>query len=274
MKLSSWKTTLAFALAACVGFNVGNVGRAQNASPNCSATSRDYYAKSEYVTVEGNGARDVAKECDKIVKGLEKRYGKPKRWRSFPVRFAPGKSKYVAGYTRYVEPNVIEVKIYQTFEESRGGTLDHELTHAFFFYYFDSNFNLLLNEGLAQNSETINRARYRDLVYRRYIAGEFDSLERLYRLESYDFKLLIYTQGFGVVDFLIARGGSKWFAAFVDDLTENERELDDALLRFYGYRSVKELEKDWLEYVGKGQDRAKTRALGRTGTWTGIDCDY
>jgi len=216
--------------------------------------------RSEYVAVTGPNAAAIGRECDAIVKRLEARYGKPAYWRVFPVNYAPGRGGAVAGYTIYQTPNVVEVAIFQTFEESRGKTLDHELTHAFFFYYLQSNFDLLMNEGLAQNSEYGSRDRLRDQVYARWARGDFLPLDALYGLNRYDRGLLIYTQGFSVVDFLIARGGSKWFAAFMLELTAT-KDLDRALSRFYGYANLSAFERDWLEYVRQGQDRANVRAL-------------
>lgn len=218
-------------------------------------------ARSEYVVVSGENADALAQECDQIIKRLEARYGKPRYWRPFPVRFAPGKGGNVAGYTSYVCPNVLEVAIFQTPDEARGGALDHELTHAFFFYYLRSNFNLLLNEGLAQNSEYANRARLRENVWRRFESGDFASLRSLYQRRQYDANMLIYCQGFSAVDFLIGRGGSKWFAAFVDDLTNGSQDLTTALKRFYGYDGVDEWEDAWLEFVVNGQERAAVRAV-------------
>ncbi|MBQ9873653.1 MAG: hypothetical protein IJM30_04230 [Thermoguttaceae bacterium] len=229
----------------------------------------DSYARadreSKFVVVQGfDGAEreKVERECVAIVRGLAERYGKPRYWRVFPVRFAPGKGGAIAGYTSYRRPSVTEVAIFQTFEESRGGTLDHELTHAFFFHYLESNFDLLLNEGLAQNSETANRARLRNWVCARFQAGDFAPLASLYGSNRYDSGLLMYVEGFGVVDYLLARGGSKWFAAFMIDLVEKD-DVEASLRRFYGIASLDALEREWLEYVAEGQNRATVRAVGR-----------
>ena len=165
----------------------------------------------------------------------------------------------VAGYTSYAGGVVREVVVYQSFDVARGGTLDHELTHAFFFYWLDANFDLFLNEGAAQNSEYRRREALRRTVYSRYRNGDFVPIDKLYGRNSYDGSLLIYHQGFSVVDFLIARGGSKWFAAFLDDLTRGTRDINKAFKGFYGYADLKELEADWLDYVESGQDRAATR---------------
>ncbi len=215
---------------------------------------------SRYVEVRGSDAEKIARECDEIVDRLVERYGEPRTWKRFPVIFKSGGGS-VAGYTSYAGGVVREVVVYQSFDVARGGTLDHEITHAFFFYWLDSNFNLLLNEGLAQNAEWRRREALRQTVYRRYRAGEFVPVADLYRRDNYDGSLLIYHQGFSVVDFLIARGGSKWFAAFVDDLTNGSRDVNKALEKFYGYRALEELDKRWTRYVEEGQDRTTTEAV-------------
>ncbi len=203
---------------------------------------------------------EIADACDKILDRLEARYGKPRVWRSFPIYFRRYTGNGVAGYTQYGGSGVVEVVVYETLENSVGGTLDHELTHAFFFYLLNSNFDLFLNEGLAQNSEYRRRESLRQTVYRRYSNGEFWSLDRLYGRNAYDSGLLIYHEGFSVVDFLIARGGSIWIAAFMDELVKTN-DVNATLARFYGYRNIQELQTAWERYVEGGQDRQTVRAI-------------
>lgn len=210
---------------------------------------------SKYVTVSGANAETIGKECDAIIARLIERYGQPRTWTQFPVIFTTGGGGRIAGYTSYQGGLVKEVVVYQSFEVARGGTLDHELTHAFAFYWLNSNFDLFLNEGIAQNSEYKRRGTLRQIVYQRYNNGDFIALNQLYGRNSYDSSLLIYHEGFSVVDFLIARGGSKWFVAFLDDLTNGSRDISTALKNFYGYQSLKELEIDWIDFVENGQDR-------------------
>ena len=207
-------------------------------------------------------SEEIADECDKILDRLEERYGKPKVWRSFPVYFRAYTGNGVAGYTMYNGERVTEVVVYESFQNSIGATLDHELTHAFFFYFLNSSFDLFLNEGLAQNSEYKRRASLRQTVYRRYSNGEFWTIDRLYGRNSYDSSLLIYHEGFSVVDFLIARGGSEWLAEFMHDLVARGN-VDESLSLFYGYQSLKHLQKDWLNYIEGGQDRLTVDAIGR-----------
>lgn len=203
---------------------------------------------------------EIADACDKILDRLEVRYGKPKVWKSFPVYFRRYTGNGIAGYTQYSSGGVVEVVVYEGLESAIGGTLDHELTHAFFFYLLNSNFDLFLNEGLAQNSEYRRRESLRQTVYRRYSNGDFWDLARLYGRNSYDGSLLIYHEGFSVVDFLIARGGSLWIAAFLDELVKTN-DVDKTLERFYGYKNLAELQKAWKEYIENGQDRQTVEAI-------------
>lgn len=203
---------------------------------------------------------EIADACDEILDRLEERYGKPKVWNAFPVYFERYRGDGIAGYTSYVAPNVAKVVCFEPFETAKGGTLDHELTHAFFFYFLNSNFDLFLNEGLAQNSEYRRRETLRQTVYRRYNNGEFWDISRLYGRNRYDNSLLIYHEGFSVVDFLIARGGSKWFAEFMTELVKTN-DVDKALARFYGYKNLKELQTAWIEYIEGGQNRGSVKAV-------------
>lgn len=203
---------------------------------------------------------EVADEADRILDRLEERYGKPRTWRPFPIYYKRYKGDGVAGYTLYSQPEVKEVVIFETFSDSVGATLDHELTHAFFFYFLNSNFDLFLNEGLAQNSEYRRRESLRQTVYRRYTAGQFWELDQLYGRNKYDGSLLIYHQGFSVVDFLIGRGGSLYFAAFMQQLVRTN-DFDGCLRSFYGYKNIKELQAAWQVYIETGQNRATLPAV-------------
>lgn len=201
----------------------------------------------------------IADEVDQILDRLTARYGAPKVWKSFPVIFRPYTGNGVAGYTLYSNSVVKEVVVYESLENAIGGTLDHELTHAFFFYFLNSNFDLFLNEGVAQNSEYRRREALRQTVYRRYSSGEFWPIDKLYGRDSYDNSLLIYHEGFSVVDFLIGRGGSEWFAAFLRDLLQTGN-INDSLARFYDYKTLSELQVEWHKYINNGQDRKSVEA--------------
>lgn len=203
---------------------------------------------------------EIADEADRILDRLEERYGRPKVWKAFPIYFRTYRGDGVAGYTLYAEPVVKEVVVYESLKNAVGGTLDHELTHAFFFYFLNSNFDLFLNEGLAQNSEYRRRESLRQTVYRRYSNCEFWDLDRLYGRNSYDSNLLIYHEGFSVVDYLIGRGGSQWFSAFMTALVKTD-DIDGCLRSYYGYKDLKELQSAWKSYIETGQNRATLPAV-------------
>lgn len=203
---------------------------------------------------------EIADACDKILDRLEARYGKPRVWEPFPVYFKRYRGDGIAGYTQYGGGRVNEVVVFESLDNAIGGTLDHELTHAFFFYLLNSNFDLFLNEGLAQNSEYRRRETLRQTVYRRYSNGDFWDLDKLYGRNRYDDGLLIYHEGFSLVDFLIARGGSLWIAAFMDELVKTD-DVNKTLERFYGYKNLSELQSAWTNYVESGQDRQTVGAI-------------
>jgi hypothetical protein len=203
---------------------------------------------------------EIADECDRILDRLEERYGKPKVWKPFPIYFQRYRGDGVAGYTLYQSGVVARVVCFEPLSSAKGGTLDHELTHAFFFYFLNSNFDLFLNEGLAQNSEYRRRESLRQTVYRRYNNGEFWTLSSLYGRNAYDGGLRIYHQGFSVVDFLIARGGSLWIGEFLKELVATNN-INQCLMRYYGYKNISELQSDWIDYVITGQNRHAVGAV-------------
>lgn len=217
--------------------------------------------RSNFVEVFGVANRaEAERECDAIIFRLFDRYGVPENWVKFPVVFTGGGRGY-AGCTFYQKPRVIRVEICQAFGTALGGTLDHELTHAFMFYKLNNVFRLFFNEGVAQNSEYAQRNRLRETVYRRAANGEFIALDNLVNRNRYDGSLLIYHQGFSVVDFLIARGGSAWLCEFLEATTNGNVSLNNALRTFYGYETLGDFERDWENYVDEGQDRASVAPL-------------
>lgn len=230
-------------------------------APFIATANADDEYRSNFVDVSGVPNRgEVERECDAIIFRLMERYGTPQNWERFPVVFTGGGRGY-AGCTFYQKPKVLRVEVCQPYASARGGTLDHELTHAFFFYLLNDAFSLFFNEGVAQNSEYRQRDRLRQTVYRRASNGEFVPLERLVNRNSYDASLLIYHQGFSVVDFLIARGGSAWFYAFLERLTHGDEGVSDCLKRFYGYEEFSDFESDWWSFVDGGQNRADVETL-------------
>jgi len=203
---------------------------------------------------------EIADACDEILDRLVERYGKPRVWKPFSIYFQRYRGDGVAGYTLYQGGAVVRVVCFEPLTSAKGGTLDHELTHAFFFYFLDSNFDLFLNEGLAQNSEYRRRESLRQTVYRRYNNGEFWDIANLYGRNAYDNALRIYHQGFSFVDFLVARGGSQWLASFMTELVRTN-DVDATLYRYYGYRNLKEAQRAWLDYVIYGQNRQSVEAI-------------
>ncbi len=197
---------------------------------------------------------EIADACDEILDRLVERYGKPRVWKPFSIYFQRYRGNGVAGYTLYQGGAVVRVVCFEPLTSAKGGTLDHELTHAFFFYFLNSNFDLFLNEGLAQNSEYRRRESLRQTVYRRYNNREFLDLDQLYGLNRYDGKLLIYHEGFGFVDFLVARGGSLWLSEFMKELVRSN-DINATLYRYYGYRKLTEAQDAWYDYIERGQNR-------------------
>ena len=86
------------------------------ASPTRAATPQGEY-RSKYVAASGANREAIERECDAIVERLAALYGRPKRWRAFPVKIEPREGGSIAGYTLYRAPNVLEVVSYRSLEE-------------------------------------------------------------------------------------------------------------------------------------------------------------
>jgi len=205
---------------------------------------------SDYVSTQ---SAEAGSACDAIIKRLENWYGTPERWSKFPVYFRGYTGNGVAGYTQYSGDRVSEVVVYFPLEKTEGGTLDHELTHAFTFFLVGGNYDLFFNEGASQCSEVKRLDELRTATYQQYARGEFWRLRDLIGRNRYDDRLRMYRQSYSVVEMLIRLGGRDYFGRFLCEL-KSSGDVDGTLERFYGFGSVDELEAKWIEYLNNGQE--------------------
>ncbi|HVS40278.1 MAG TPA: hypothetical protein VMS17_32270 [Gemmataceae bacterium] len=126
--------------------------------------------------------------------------------------------------------------------------LPHEVTHTVFAYYFRQPVPRWADEGGAVLSEDdIERNRHDQLV--RQILntpGRAIPLRRLFSLTKYPPDVMVlYAEGYSVSNFLVASSNRGVFLNFVAQGMRGD--WDGAVKANYGYGSVEELEKAWVE---------------------------
>ncbi len=136
--------------------------------------------------------------------------------------------------------------------------LPHEVTHTVFAYYFRQPVPRWADEGGAVLSEDdIERNRHDQLV--RQILntpGRAIPLRRLFSLTKYPPDVMVlYAEGYSVSNFLVAKSNRGVFLNFVAQGMRGD--WDAALRTNYGYGSVEELEKAWVESLSHPRPQAQ-----------------
>lgn len=146
--------------------------------------------------------------------------------------------------------------------------LPHEITHTVFAHKFRRPLPRWADEGGAVLSEDYQELRRHDLLVRQLINEQRKiPLSRLFNLTEYPRDVMaLYAQGFSVANFLVSRGSRILFLDFVD--YGQRYGWDTAAQQFYGFRSVNQLENEWIEWLraGRGTGADGPRTLARTAT--------
>ncbi len=139
--------------------------------------------------------------------------------------------------------------------------LPHEVTHTIFAARFGRPVPRWADEGGAVLSEDYLEHRRHDLEVRQHLnAGRHSiPLRRLFVMTEYPAQMeVLYTEGFSVSRFLVARGGKRKFLQFVEGGLFGDWE--GAAQRIYGFApvgnrtAVEMLESAWLNWLRVGRD--------------------
>ncbi len=146
----------------------------------------------------------------------------------------------VFGWRMYVQGNLREVL---------KSVLPHEINHTIFASYFRRPLPRWLDEGAAVSVERgSERTRMKTLLQRNLQAGVRYPLRKLFEFKAYPKNvLLLYAQGFSVVEFLLEDGGHRVFMQFTGHLLRHGP--DSALKKFYAIRDAEHLEAKWLRWI-------------------------
>lgn len=133
-----------------------------------------------------------------------------------------------------------------------GAAFGHELTHVVLADKFsDGRLPAWADEGMAvlADSGVKQDAHQRDLHVARSSRRTFRLVE-LFALDGYpaaERQAAFYGQSASLVRYLVARGTPEQFVTFL--IAAGSDGYDSAARKVYGLRGVRELERDWLQYV-------------------------
>ena len=146
----------------------------------------------------------------------------------------------------------MDMSIEGTLDRLIASVLPHEITHTVFAHHFRGPLPRWADEGGCVLSEDDLERRRHDQLVREILntPNRRMALRRLFSLTQYpDDVLVLYAQGFSVVDYLVARSSKAAFLAFLG--TGMQAGWDQALRQHYGINSIEALEIAWLQSLAR-----------------------
>jgi RNA polymerase sigma factor (sigma-70 family) len=128
--------------------------------------------------------------------------------------------------------------------------LPHEITHAVFADHFRAPVPRWADEGGAVLAEDEEEQRRHDKLTHAILdaPGRAMPLRRLFAVRDYPRDVLVlYAEGYSVTRFLVERKDHRTFLAFVKQGMRDG--WDKAVQAHYDWKSVEDLERDWLEHL-------------------------
>lgn len=142
----------------------------------------------------------------------------------------------------------MDMSIEGTLDRIVASVLPHEITHTVFAHHFRGPLPRWADEGACVLSEDDIERRKHDQLVREILntPNRRMPLRRLFSLTQYPNDVLVlYAQGFSVVDFLVARSSKPAFLSFL--ASSMQAGWDNALRQHYGIASIEALETAWLQ---------------------------
>jgi hypothetical protein len=151
-----------------------------------------------------------------------------------------------------------EMRLQGTLDRIMEGVLPHEVTHVVFAQHFRRPFPRWADEGGATLSEgETETEHYREQM--RQLLSTPDRclpLRVLFGLSEYPRDVhAFYGAGFSVSNYLVTLKGRQRFLEFIADGMGGD--WDAAVYRYYGFKSVEDLERAWLERIRKESTRKR-----------------
>jgi hypothetical protein len=144
-----------------------------------------------------------------------------------------------------------EMQIEGARERLKHSVLPHEVTHTVFAHHFRQPVPRWADEGGSVYSEDdLERARHDKLCKQILNSGDGIQLKALFRMKEYPRQVMtLYAQGYSVTKYLVEKSDRQKFLNFVASGMQNG--WDSACNEYYGFQSVDDLEKNWIDHLKK-----------------------
>lgn len=131
--------------------------------------------------------------------------------------------------------------------------LPHEITHMIYASYFRSPLPRWADEGGATSMEHVSeKQKHREMLVRFLQTGRGIAFGELFAMKDYPQDVMpLYAEGYSLSEYLINHGGRRKFVAFLADGMRDGQWLE-AVQKNYGYRDLPTLQKEWVDWVGRG----------------------
>ena len=146
-----------------------------------------------------------------------------------------------------------------TSERILDSVLPHEVNHTVFASYFRRPLPRWADEGASTLFEHSSEQQIQLDLLQNVVkkSREYIPLRRLLSMKHYPTghraMLILYAEGFGLVDFLMQQGGRKTYLKFLTDARSGRWEA--AIRKHYNHKGVEALERDWRSWVIAGMPR-------------------
>jgi hypothetical protein len=151
------------------------------------------------------------------------------------------------------KPREWHMEIQGSQERILDSVLPHEITHTVFATHFGRPLPRWADEGACTSVEHASeRSKQDQLLIQFLTTNRGIAFNQMFAMKDYPPDILpLYSQGYSLARYLIARGGKRKFVDYVGDgLTWSN--WTAATQQHYGIRSLSELQVNWLEWVRRG----------------------
>lgn len=176
-----------------------------------------------------------------------------------PISVQVGPNLGASGQTSFMfvgdgsQPRGWTMAVRGTPERVLDSVLPHEITHTIFATHFGQKLPRWADEGACTTVEHHSeRAKQEMLLVQFLTTNRGIAFNEMFRMTEYPADMLpLYAQGFSLARFFIALGGKQKFVEYVGEGLRT-RNWTASTAKFYGIRSLSELQLTWVEWVRRG----------------------
>ena len=174
-----------------------------------------------------------------------------------PIRVIVGANLGAGGATSFTfindQPRSWDMEIQGSRARILDSVLPHEITHTIMATHFGRPLPRWADEGAATSVEdTVERTKQDKLLIQFLTTNRGIAFNQMFAMKDYPRDILpLYSQGYSLARYMIARGGKRKFVAYVGD-GMRWNNWTAATQKHYSMKSLSELQVTWLAWVGQG----------------------